>query len=131
MTDHSDNSNTDKQPDSSQQPVHETKFDPETDTVSEKLVEAIAIINDADPTELSVLANVVDPDALDTLFRPRSDGTKCEAKRQIDFQYHDYPVRVQSDGTITLFEPDASSEREHEEGPTDLSKNNWPSAPSK
>ncbi|WP_227356126.1 HalOD1 output domain-containing protein [Haladaptatus salinisoli] len=78
------------------------EFDPITDSVSEELVKTVATRNNADPTELAVLADFIDPDALDALFKPRVDGTPRETDGQVEFTYDSYHVTVDSGGTITL-----------------------------
>jgi hypothetical protein len=105
MTDHKRDLDFDQQRNSSDQQRHRTTFDPETDTVSEELVEAVAAFNDADPDELAILADFIDPDALDALFRPRPDGTLRNTNGRVRFEYDDAVVRIQTDGKITLRKP--------------------------
>jgi hypothetical protein len=79
-----------------------TEFDPSTDSASEELIKAVARLNDADPTELPLLADFIDPEALDALFRPREDGTPRGTDGQVEFTYNAYHVTVDSRGMINL-----------------------------
>lgn len=74
---------------------YQTTFDPETGTVSEELVAAISAYEGCHPLEVPVLANHIDPDALNSLFRAESDCT-------VQFEYADYDVTVDADGTILV-----------------------------
>ncbi|GAA0196088.1 HalOD1 output domain-containing protein [Haladaptatus pallidirubidus] len=82
--------------------THSLAFDPIADSVSEELITAVATLNDTDPAELVLLADCIDPDALDALFKPRMDGTPRETNGQVEFTYDSYHVTVDSGGTITL-----------------------------
>jgi hypothetical protein len=74
----------------------------EAESVSQALVETIAAREDVDPTELPVLAEPVDPEALDELFGPRVDGSQREVVGRIELEYDDYRVTVTTDGTFTV-----------------------------
>jgi len=68
--------------------------------LSQAIVETIAENEDVDPLALDPLYEVIDPDALDSLFAetnrsPRSDG-------KITFEYAGHTVVVNSDGTVRL-----------------------------
>ncbi|WP_458210863.1 HalOD1 output domain-containing protein [Haladaptatus sp. NG-SE-30] len=82
--------------------THRTEFDPSTDSASEELIKAVARLNDADPVELPLLADFIDPEALDALFRPREDGTLRGTSGRVEFAYDAYHVTVDSGGTIHL-----------------------------
>lgn len=82
--------------------THSTEFDPITDSVSEELIRAVATLNDADPVELPRLADYIDPEALDTLFRPLLDGTPRGTSGSVEFFYDSYHVTVESRGVIDL-----------------------------
>lgn len=110
MTDHNHTHASSQQDDSSDEHCHQTTFDPETDAVSKELIDAVATVNDADPDELAVLANFIDPDALDTLFQPRLNGTSRNSNTQVQFKYDEYTIKIQTDGTITLHQPNSSAE---------------------
>ena len=61
---------------------------------SELVVEAIAVCVDDDPTDLGVrLYDSVDPDALDRIFRAKSDGTP-RAQGRIVFRMGECRVEV-------------------------------------
>lgn len=94
----------------SEDEIHQTTFDPETDSVSEELINAVATLNDATPDELAILAHFIDPDALDALFRPLSDGTRRDTEVRVSFTYDNYTVEVQQDGTITLHPSDEAND---------------------
>ena len=74
MTNEDTNRTSDQHPELTEQTVYHTTFDPEEDAVSEEVVAAVATLTDADPGDLAVLADVIDPDALDALFQSRPDG---------------------------------------------------------
>lgn len=77
-------------------------FDPQKESVSETLITTVAALEDAHPTELPIINDFVDPEALDALFESRPDSTVRQTDCTIFFTYADYEVRVQSDGTISL-----------------------------
>lgn len=72
-------------------------------TPSEAVVEAVADAEGVEPTDLRPLYEVVDPDALDSLFRERL-GRGEPALGLITFQYQGYRVQVDEDGRVTLVE---------------------------
>lgn len=63
-------------------------------SVSGEVVEEVAAREGVQPTDLDPLYGVVDPDALDSLFRNGS-GT-------VTFEYHGYEVIAGSDGHVAL-----------------------------
>lgn len=65
-------------------------------TVTEKVVYAVANAEGMSPTELRPLVTVIDPDALERLFR---DPTGNAA---VEFTYQGYQVRVSSDEQVTV-----------------------------
>lgn len=81
---------------------HRRTVDVGSDSVSETLIETIASLDGAEPSELAVLARFVDPDALDALFRPGSDGVARPAAGAVEFEYEGYRVRVGADGEILV-----------------------------
>ncbi|SIR92934.1 hypothetical protein SAMN05421858_4617 [Haladaptatus litoreus] len=93
--------------------VYQTEFDPITDRVSEELLKAVATLNDADPTELTVLSEFVDPEALDALFGPRASKDPRDSNGHILFNYDSYYVKVESDGQITFHQPMSESNTDH------------------
>lgn len=106
MADHQPIRDSDHEQDVADQPVHHATFDPETDTVGEAVVEAVATVKDADPTAIARLTDAVDPDALDELFGPREDGTPRNTDGYIVFNYDEYTVHIHSEGTIAIYAPD-------------------------
>jgi hypothetical protein len=65
------------------------------ESVSLQVVECVADLENVAPSELSVpIADVIDPDALDTLFRNTTG--------QLTFEYHGYTVSVDSEGTVEV-----------------------------
>jgi hypothetical protein len=62
--------------------------------LSVAVVQAIADEKGRDPTEVSPLGEVIDPDALDALFIGTSGS--------ISFQYEELWVTVRSNGTVTV-----------------------------
>lgn len=78
-------------------------FQPQSERMSEAIIRAVADAEGVDPSELDTpLFEVVDPDALDTLFRfpaDRSRSTGC-----ISFEYYGYGVNVHADGQLILTE---------------------------
>lgn len=73
---------------------------PENETVSERVIQAVATTSSADPLELPPLYDAVDPDALDSLVTEMTDG-------EVVFAYAGYEVTVRSDGTIMVDETTA------------------------
>lgn len=75
-------------------------------SVSERVVEAVAEVEDESPTALSQPLNeVVDPEALDALFEPQPDGRPRDAGR-VEFDYYGYTVVVYGDGSVELDDAD-------------------------
>ncbi|GAA0250199.1 HalOD1 output domain-containing protein [Haladaptatus pallidirubidus] len=102
----------DENHDESDDDTHQTEFDPLTDTVSEELITAIATLNDADPAELALLAEFIDPEALDALFGPQMDGTPRDTDGHVVFNYDTYHVRIDSNGKISLRRTEAETGNE-------------------
>lgn len=90
-----DDNDTDKNADDEANNVYHLSYEPATDSVSEELLQAVATLNDADPSELALLIDTIDPEALDALFQARSNG-------RVIFEYEDYRIRVTADGTIAI-----------------------------
>ena len=65
------------------------------------LVEAVAHREGVDPTELPPLYDVVDPDALEALFAPRSGG-RPTGVREVSLSYCGYDVVIRGDRTVEL-----------------------------
>lgn len=69
--------------------------------LSTAVITTVADAEGTDPSDLpQPLHDVIDPDALDQLFRdrPAADG-------HVRFRFHGYDVTARSDGTVTLDDP--------------------------
>ena len=75
-------------------------FDPADEDVVEVLVRTVAVIHNTDPTALSPIGEIVDPDALRALFGAGSDGFEADA--QATFVYEGLEVTVNTDGDLWL-----------------------------
>lgn len=81
----------------SEQPAEHTyELDPD-ESVSEGVIEATAEVYDRDPTSLDPLYSVLDPDALDALFKPGHSGNP-----QVTFRFNGCDVQVTSDREIVI-----------------------------
>ncbi|WP_226039745.1 HalOD1 output domain-containing protein [Natrinema sp. DC36] len=68
-----------------------------SDSISLRVVEALATATGTAAHELEPLYNVVDPEALDQLFeRDTNDGIR------VTFEYGDSLVEVRSNGTVSV-----------------------------
>lgn len=63
------------------------------------VIEAVEAATDAQTTELPPLYEVIDPDALDSLFQSTSEESVC-----VEFSYSGVEVAVQGDGTVTVMD---------------------------
>ncbi|XVH33476.1 HalOD1 output domain-containing protein (plasmid) [Haloferacaceae archaeon DSL9] len=82
--------------------IHERTFDPDADSVSQALLEGVMAATGSDPRELPVLSEVIDPDAIDALFRSSVSRSPQESDIHLTFNYDGYFVEISGDGTITL-----------------------------
>lgn len=79
--------------------------------LSQRVIETVAEAESVDPTELTPLFSVVDPDVLDTLFRPqRKAGEVPDATAEVRFSYHGYEVRATAAGRVSLTEHEEKTE---------------------
>lgn len=78
-----------------QRPGPETTSAVKTGPPSKTIVRAVADVDDVDPTELPPLYEAIDPDALDAVFRGRSDGS-------VTFDYSGYTVTVRENAEVTV-----------------------------
>ena len=83
-------------------------------SLSYAVIEAIAEREGVDATEIEppeyeALYDVCNPEALDSLFAPREDGTPRGSGR-VSFHFCGYAVTVTSDGTVTVDERTAVSD---------------------
>ena len=80
-----------------------------TESVSTRVVWAVAAEKGVDPTDLPLLNDVVDTDALEVLFGPKGNGEGREHPPcEIRFSYAGRTVCIR-DGDITVDCPDVSS----------------------
>jgi hypothetical protein len=75
----------------------------ESDLITQTIVEAVADAKGVGPTDLEPLYNVLDTDALDSLFhsRPRVDALTVGS---VQFTYEGFDVEVTAGGDVTLEE---------------------------
>lgn len=72
----------------------------DVDTVSQRVVMAVAEARDIDTLELPPLYDVIDPDALDNLF-----NSEKRTRGRVVFMYNDCEVIVHSDGEVDITAP--------------------------
>lgn len=77
--------------------MSETTLDYHNDSISLSVIDALADELDTDPVELEPLYHVVDPEALDQLFRESAAGPS-----RVQFAYGDHTVEVRGDGTVLV-----------------------------
>lgn len=82
------------------------RFDPHTDSVVDEVLAAVAGVGDLDLTEAVPLAEVVDPDALEELFDPVTQGL-ADVAGYVVFTYEGLKVTVRSEGLIRVTRPTA------------------------
>lgn len=63
--------------------------------IAERVVGAVAEAVDRDPIALPPLYDVIDPDAIEALFRPGTDG-------HVEFTYSGCDVVVEADGSVRI-----------------------------
>lgn len=66
--------------------------------ISNRILFKIAEREGVDPTDLPILAETIDPDALESLIKSLSDNGS------VNFRYYGYDVQVTGDGDIDLTE---------------------------
>lgn len=74
----------------------------EGDQLSRAVVEAVSNAEGVDATELTPLYTAIDPDALESLFKPEVLGEDQQVDGEIRFSYHGYEVRVTASGEVDL-----------------------------
>ena len=72
------------------------------ESLTEAIVAAVCERADADATEFSPLYATIDPDALESMFGRRTDGSLRDSYRSVAFEYETYHVQVESGGRITV-----------------------------
>lgn len=76
--------------------THQATIGNETESVAMTVVSTVAVYSNTDPTQMTPLATVIDPDALDMVFH------SCEPDLQVTFPYANYEVTVHGTNDITL-----------------------------
>ena len=92
---------------------YRTTFDWREDSPAMAVVEAVAKTTGLEPTAFG-LAEYVDPDALDALFRPRPTGAPRVSGR-VEFTVEGRRVVVRATGEIAVFPGDADGDVESNE----------------
>lgn len=78
------------------------EFDPDgPDSITMAVLEAVATFARQDILDLDPLEAVIDTDALNDLFRPRSNGTS-RTNISVEFVYQSYLVSVDSSGLVRI-----------------------------
>lgn len=76
------------------------QFDPEAEPVAHAVVKAASFVHNVEVTDLSPLATVIDPEALDTLVT--GHGENSESCVEVQFAYEDLLITVSGEGDIWL-----------------------------
>jgi Halobacterial output domain 1 len=71
------------------------------DSLSTHVLTTVADAKECTPDDLEPLYNVINPEALDELFAPRTNGT-MRANGSVSFQYDGYWVTVTSENDVEL-----------------------------
>jgi hypothetical protein len=87
--------------DNSATETHQMEFSTADRTVSDAILTSVGQASRTDPAELPVLYDVVDPDALDSIFSPRQTGGSRSAVR-VTFEYSGYRVDVCVNGSAIV-----------------------------
>lgn len=85
------------------------------ESVSIAVVYAVSDVLETEPESMQQLTEVIDPDALDSLFSQRLNGQSRESESgQVKFVYSGCEVTVENGEFITVdeIEPEAPSEEE-------------------
>lgn len=80
--------------------VFHVSFDPDAESVVEVVVQAASVIHNKDPEELEPIAETIDPDALEDLFRTPYDDSSGVV--EVSFVYEGLETVVHGDGDIWL-----------------------------
>ena len=87
-------------------PVRETNVVSDNRSPAVAVAELVADLEGADPTELPVLSDTVDPDVIDSFV----DSTNSDSSGALCFTYNGWNVFVRVDGTIIVGDPDGMNE---------------------
>lgn len=90
----------------SRRPLESRRFDWSSYPPSSAVVEAVASVANTDPTDLEPLTAAVDPDALDDLLAPRSDGGNPPLR--VSFRYGGYVLELTPDGRLDVLSADVA-----------------------
>lgn len=82
------------------EPAHSTSL-VKRESLVERVLEAIATSENVPTTELPPLFDVVDPDALSTIFASPSGGPD-RSQGTVTFPYTGYQVTLDADGSIDI-----------------------------
>jgi hypothetical protein len=72
-----------------------------TESISEAVVRAVSTVEDCHPRALPSLYDVINPEALNDLFRADSERDSCR-RDLVSFQFSDSVVMVGADGCIRV-----------------------------
>lgn len=75
----------------------------DSESITTAVTAAVSSASGRSATELRPLYSAVDPDALDSIFAPQSDGTPRISGGTVTFEYGPHRVRVESDRTVLVF----------------------------
>lgn len=73
--------------------------------LSETVVDAVASVLDAEPTDLSPLYEVIDPDALNRLYAPTPNHQTRPGGGRLTFSYNGCLVTAYWDGAVEIEPP--------------------------
>ena len=73
-----------------------------TESLVVAVTETVAERRGVEPTDLRPIHDVIDPDALNTVFEPA--GTAVRNSGRVAFTYYGYEVRIDGDGSIEVEE---------------------------
>jgi hypothetical protein len=86
--------------------TYRTEFDSHTRLATEAVVLAVAAASDRDPLALPVLADILDPDAINALVDV-SAWNPADSTVALAFEYAGHDVTVTGRGTVTVTATDA------------------------
>lgn len=72
---------------------------------SDRVVAAVADVEDVSPVELPPLTSVIDPDAVDNLVTPPVTGD-AQSEIRVIFEYYGYTIVVDDEGCVTVQDSD-------------------------
>lgn len=73
-----------------------------TESVTTTVINRILAREDVSSTDVTPLYEVIDPEALDTLFAPKQDGSRRSTTGRVSFEYQGYRVTITSVGEVEL-----------------------------